>query len=84
MDNTQEEVETVNGVAALPKPTYKPMQVPPHFWFLLNRRKLAQSTETNTVTLIDVINEITEREARRDGLTVADLIELSQKPAVRP
>lgn len=81
MENAQEKVDMVNGMAALPKNTYKPMQVPPHFWFLLNRRKLAQSTETNTVTLIDVLNEITEREARRDGLTVADLVELSQKQA---
>lgn len=56
--------------------TYKPMQVPPAFWFLLRRRAMLLSTETSTVTLIDVLDEITEREAKRDGLTVNELISM--------
>lgn len=53
---------------------YKPMQVPPTFWYLVRRRALAESTTEITVTIIDVLNDITEREAKRDGLTVGDLL----------
>lgn len=62
-------------MSANPLGQYKPMQVPPAFWYLVRRRALAESTFNSTATIIDVLNDITEREAKRDGLTVDDLLD---------
>jgi hypothetical protein len=49
------------------------MQAPPMFHYLVKLIALDETTEEQTVTMIDVLNAITEREAKRHGVTLAEL-----------